>query len=170
MPYYNYQQRTVRSYSSPIKGGIIGFVLLLIIGAAFAFMGYYVYTKAEENKLYYQETTGVIDEIVVNIDDIRVEHDDGTVTYEEEIKHIVYVSYEVDGVRYNHVKYNSYNSSMYEGQEVVVGYDMRDPGTVTGSVTSQKIGGYICIGVGGICIILGIGLLIGSIIKKMNHC
>ena len=166
MAYYNYHQSYERRHSSSVKGGIIGSILVLVVGVVFAFIGYYVYNNVEKNKEYYRETIGVIEEIVVDIDEVKVEHDDGTVTYEEKIDHTVYVSYDVDGVHYSRVKYNSYNTSMYEGQEVEVVYDMRDPGEVVGSVASQKIGSYICFGVGGICVVLSIGLAIGSIVKK----
>ena len=39
----------------------------------------------------------------------------------------VYIDYTVDGVRYSHMSYNSYNSSMQVGDTVKVCYNTSDP-------------------------------------------
>ena len=41
--------------------------------------------------------------------------------------HSVYVTYEVDGVMYKHVRINMYSSSMYEGKIITIHYDPADP-------------------------------------------
>lgn len=84
--------------------------------------------------------------------------------YSNNDNHSVYVSYEIDGVKYNNVRYNEYNSSMYEGKTIQIYYNPENPGQIA-SINGNLIA---CI----MLAIMGIAFsLVGSIIpmKKMKE-
>lgn len=71
---------------------------------------------AKQPKKELIETTGIIDHFDCEYDIIDEEYD-----------YTTYVDYEVNGVKYDDVVYGAYSSSMKEGDEVVVLYDVNNP-------------------------------------------
>ena len=76
-----------------------------------------------------------------------------TAIYSSNDSHRVYVSYEVDGVFYNNVRYNVYSSSMYEGKTITIYYNPENPGEIA-SVNGNLVA----------CIMLAIMGLIFSLV------
>lgn len=101
------------------KGENLIWVIFAIIGAAFTVIGLVVSGNVfnYKNKV---ETTGIITEITSYRDD----NDE-----DKNIRHEVYVSYTVDGKKYES-KLNSYSFTFYEGKEINIYYDKNDPSKI----------------------------------------
>ena len=81
----------------------------------------------------------------------------------DQYDYTVYVNYEVDGQKYENVKYPSYDSSMQKGDEVEVLYQSSDPtniaeGNLTGNAT-------IMIVIGAVCTLAGVAAVVKAIIR-----
>jgi hypothetical protein len=81
----------------------------------------------------------------------------------DQYDYTVYVNYEVDGQKYENVKYPSYDSSMQKGDEVEVLYQSSDPtniaeGNLTGNAT-------IMIVIGAVCTLAGVVAVVKAIIR-----
>ena len=98
-------------------------ILVLVIGLIFIGVGTFFLIKDNKNKQYYAKTSAT----VVDVDK------DTTVVYEEdgvtsETKVDIYVDYEVDGVKYSNVRYQSFNIGVKKGDTITITYDVRNPG------------------------------------------
>lgn len=132
------------------------FVIFLIVGigllaGAFLFSRYFASFKARA-----EEVTGEITRIEEYYDSDR------------ELRHHVYVSYTYDGVDYDDVSINSYNSSMYEGKEIELLCDKKNPE----HIMKKSAGNLVVIILAGIGIIFvlvgGIPLLVMTGKKSKN--
>lgn len=132
------------------------FVIFLIVGigllaGAFLFSRYFASFKAGA-----EEVTGEITRIEEYYDSDR------------ELRHHVYVSYTYDGVDYDDVSINSYNSSMYEGKEIELLCDRKNPE----HIMEKSAGNLVVIILAGIGIIFvlvgGIPLLVMTGKKSKN--
>ena len=98
-------------------------IILFVCGLIFAAVGIIMIVHTQVNKQYYKTTEATIVEIVEHH---NIVHDtDGTTVSND---HDVYVSYEVDGVQYDHVLYTQYDITMEEGKQITITYDTRTPG------------------------------------------
>lgn len=70
---------------------------------------------------------------------------------------ITYVDYSVDGVRYTHVPYNSYNFTMDVGDEVNIYFKTSDPSQI--AAPGKNIIPFVGIGAA----VLGAAVLVGSL-------
>ena len=97
--------------------------------------------KMNSKKLYDASTTGVI----VGIErEWTGTDEDGFDQYD----YTVYVDYEIDGKKYENVKYPSYDSSMQKGDEVEILYQSSNPeniaeGNLTGNATIMIVLGVV---------------------------
>ena len=132
---------------------IIFAVVFVVAGVFVIVMGV---NRLNSKKDYDASTTGVI----VGIEREWCGTDeDGFDQYD----YTVYVNYEVDGQKYENVKYPSYDSSMQKGDEVEVLYQSSDPtniaeGNLTGNAT-------IMIVIGAVCTLFGVAAVVKAIIR-----
>ena len=132
---------------------IIFAVVFVVAGIFVIVMGV---NRLNSKKDYDASTTGVI----VGIErEWSGTDEDGFDQYD----YTVYVNYEVDGQKYENVKYPSYDSSMQKGGEVEVLYQSSDPtniaeGNLTGNAT-------IMIVIGAVCVLFGAAAVVKSIIR-----
>ena len=132
---------------------IIFAVVFVVAGVFVIVMGV---NRLNSKKDYDASTTGVI----VGIErEWTGTDEDGFDQYE----YTVYVNYEVDGQKYENVKYPSYDSSMQKGDEVEVLYQSSDPtniaeGNLTGNAT-------IMIVIGAVCTLFGVAAVVKAIIR-----
>ena len=132
---------------------IIFAVVFVVAGVFVIVMGV---NRLNSKKDYDASTTGVI----VGIErEWSGTDEDGFDQYD----YTVYVNYEVDGQKYENVKYPSYDSSMQKGDEVEVLYQSSDPtniaeGNLTGNAT-------IMIVLGAVCTMFGVAAVVKAIIR-----
>ncbi len=132
---------------------IIFAVVFVVAGVFVIVMGV---NRLNSKKDYDASTTGVI----VGIErEWSGTDEDGFDQYD----YTVYVNYEVDGQKYENVKYPSYDSSMQKGDEVEVLYQSSDPtniaeGNLTGNAT-------IMIVIGAVCTLAGVAAVVKAIIR-----
>jgi len=132
---------------------IIFAVVFVVAGVFVIVMGV---NRLNSKKDYDASTTGVI----VGIErEWSGTDEDGFDQYD----YTVYVNYEVDGQKYENVKYPSYDSSMQKGDEVEVLYQSSDPtniaeGNLTGNAT-------IMIVIGAVCTLAGVVAVVKAIIR-----
>ncbi|MBQ3989098.1 MAG: DUF3592 domain-containing protein [Ruminococcus sp.] len=132
---------------------IIFAVVFVVAGVFVIVMGV---NRLNSKKDYDASTTGVI----VGIErEWSGTDEDGFDQYD----YTVYVNYEVDGQKYENVKYPSYDSSMQKGDEVEVLYQSSDPtniaeGNLTGNAT-------IMIVIGAVCTLFGVAAVVKAIIR-----
>ncbi len=132
---------------------IIFAVVFVVVGVFVIVMGV---NRLNSKKDYDASTTGVI----VGIErEWSGTDEDGFDQYD----YTVYVNYEVDGQKYENVKYPSYDSSMKKGDEVEVLYQSSDPtniaeGNLTGNAT-------IMIVIGAVCTLFGVAAVVKAIIR-----
>ena len=132
---------------------IIFAVVFVVAGIFVIVMGV---NRLNSKKDYDASTTGVI----VGIErEWTGTDEDGFDQYD----YTVYVNYEVDGQKYENVKYPSYDSSMQKGDEVEVLYQSSDPtniaeGNLTGNAT-------IMIVIGAVCTLFGVAAVVKAIIR-----
>ena len=132
---------------------IIFAVVFFVAGVFVIVMGV---NRLNSKKDYDASTTGVI----VGIErEWSGTDEDGFDQYD----YTVYVNYEVDGQKYENVKYPSYDSSMQKGDEVEVLYQSSDPtniaeGNLTGNAT-------IMIVIGAVCTLFGVAAVVKAIIR-----
>lgn len=132
------------------------FVIFLIVGigllaGAFLFSRYFASFKARAEKV-----TGEITRIEEYYDS------------DHELRHHVYVSYTYDGVDYDDVSINSYNSSMYEGKEIELLCDKKNPEHIMGKSDGNLVV-IILAGIGIIFVLVGgIPLLVMNGKKSKN--
>lgn len=132
---------------------IIFAVVFVVAGVFVIVMGV---NRLNSKKDYDASTTGVI----VGIErEWSGTDEDGFDQYD----YTVYVNYEVDGQKYENVKYPSYDSSMQKGDEVEVLYQSSDPtniaeGNLTGNAT-------IMIVIGAVCTLAGVVAVIKAIVR-----
>lgn len=156
--------RSGRSYGGTVhfsssQSNKIAIVVSLIIGVVFAFTGIGLLIQSRQRAKYYIATTAIIDDI-----DVYVEEewdDDGY--WETRTYYDVYVDYEVNSVKYNDVFLDSYSSSMYEGAEIRIYYDSRDPSKISYNLTNWT-SGAICTAVGAV----GLGVAVFFIVKQIK--
>ena len=81
--------------------------------------------------------------------------------------HNVFVSYEYDGLQYEYVQLNFYNSSMHKGKIITIYCDKDNPAKIIGSPSSSWVS-LILVPFGGVFFAVGLG---GVIIhnKKQNN-
>lgn len=77
--------------------------------------------RISKRHLYDSTTKAVISEIEEELD-----YSSDTINY----TYTVFVDYEVDGKRYEHVEFPAYNSSMQEGASIDILYRSDDPGEI----------------------------------------
>lgn len=121
-------------------------LVLYILGVAFIVFGVFYIIKQNSEKAYYATTLAVIDEIV-DESEISYELIEGKINVKEGDKY-VYITYEVDGKKYEHVLYNSYSSTMKEGDVITITYDTRKPGNLFSGSYSMLL--FIASIVGGV--------------------
>lgn len=132
---------------------IIFAVVFVVAGVFVIVMGV---NRLNSKKDYDASTTGVI----VGIErEWSGTDEDGFDQYD----YTVYVNYEVDGQKYENVKYPSYDSSMQKGDEVEVLYQSSDPtniaeGNLTGNAT-------IMIVIGAVCTLFGVAAVVKAIVR-----
>ena len=132
---------------------IIFAVVFVVAGIVVIVMGV---NRLHSKSDYDASTTGVI----VGIErEWTGTDEDGFDQYD----YTVYVNYEVDGQKYENVKYPSYDSSMQKGDEVEVLYQSSDPtniaeGNLTGNAT-------IMIVIGAVCTLFGVAAVVKAIIR-----
>lgn len=114
-----------------------GVAVLLIFGLAFSAIGAYLLFFF--HKGYEGVTEAVITRIVVEQ------------STRDDYIHTAYVSYEVDGVSYNDIRSDYYQSSYVVGKKIKIYYDLNDP---TDFRADTSFGGYIACGVGVIIFII----------------
>ena len=105
-------------------------VIAIVVGIVVIVMGV---NKMNSKKLYDASTTGVITGIER---EWTGTDEDGFDQY----NYTVYVDYEVNGKKYENVKYPSYESSMQKGDEVTILYQSANPesiaeGNLSGNAT-----------------------------------
>lgn len=103
--------------------GIFSRVTSIVIGIIFIVVGLIFFLKFDPDA-YDMQTTGVITEIEEHYELIG---DDN------ELMHDVYIDYTVNGEKYEHAPYFSYNSGMKVGDEVEFYYMSEDPAQIAGS-------------------------------------
>ena len=132
---------------------IIFAVVFVVAGVFVIVMGV---NRLNSKKDYDASTTGVI----VGIErEWSGTDEDGFDQYD----YTVYVNYEVDGQKYENVKYPSYDSSMQKGDEVEVLYQSSDPtniaeGNLTGNATIMLV-------IGAVCTLFGVAAVVKAIIR-----
>ena len=133
---------------------------LIFVTLAFLASGIALFLINQERMPFYKETTAIITEIDVD----RYWDSEGTETTEYD----VFVDYTVDGTKYTHREYGSWDISMYEGKEITIYYDSRDPGKPLESPTNLLI--ISCVFWGGSLIPLIIAAKqIGEIISEKHR-
>ncbi len=135
-------------------------IFSIIFAVVFVVAGIFVIVmgagRLSSKKDYDASTTGVI----VGIErEWTGTDEDGFDQYD----YTVYVNYEVDGQKYENVKYPSYDSSMEKGGEVEILYKSSDPtdiaeGNLTGNAT-------IMIVIGAVCTLAGVVAVIKAIVR-----
>lgn len=102
-------------------------------------------------------------EVIAEITDIETYRDsDG------ERRHRPYVSYTLAGITYDDRPLNSYSSDMYVGQEITILCNPDEPGRIMTGM-SIYLGGGILLGMGVIFTLVGLGPIIGSVIKSSHR-
>ncbi len=128
-------------------------IIAIVVGIVVIVMGV---NKMNSKKLYDASTTGVI----VGIErEWTGTDEDGYDQY----NYTVYVDYEIDGKKYENVKYPSYDSSMQKGDEVTILYQSANPeniaeGNLTGNAT-------IMIVIGAVFALIGVAMEIKAFIR-----
>ena len=136
--------------------------LFFIVGAIFMMIGLLliiVGIYARFNPLIPKEFTGEAKAIITKIVETREQRrvNGKLTTY---TKHRVEMTYTVDGKQYEGV-YGVYTSSIVEGKEVDITYDIRDPSVYEGGMKSTE-GAFILLGLGAVFLLVG-GLLVFKI-------
>lgn len=135
---------------------LFSFIFAVVFVVAGVFVIVMGVNRLNSKKDYDASTTGVI----VGIErEWSGTDEDGFDQYD----YTVYVNYEVDGQKYENVKYPSYDSSMQKGDEVEVLYQSSDPtniaeGNLTGNAT-------IMIVIGAVCTLFGVAAVVKAIIR-----
>lgn len=135
---------------------LFSFIFAVVFVVAGVFVIVMGVNRLNSKKDYDASTTGVI----VGIErEWSGTDEDGFDQYD----YTVYVNYEVDGQKYENVKYPSYDSSMKKGDEVEVLYQSSDPtniaeGNLTGNAT-------IMIVIGAVCTLFGVAVVVKAIIR-----
>jgi hypothetical protein len=135
---------------------LFSFIFAVVFVVAGVFVIVMGVNRLNSKKDYDASTTGVI----VGIErEWSGTDEDGFDQYD----YTVYVNYEVDGQKYENVKYPSYDSSMKKGDEVEVLYQSSDPtniaeGNLTGNAT-------IMIVIGAVCTLFGVAAVVKAIIR-----
>ena len=88
-----------------------------------------------------------------------------TYTDDEDTTHNVFVSYEYNGLQYDYVQLNFYNSSMYKGKIITIYCDKDNPAKILGSSSSTWIP-LLLVPFGGIFFAVG---LVGVIIHNKKQ-
>ena len=102
---------------------VVAGIVVIVLGA----------NKMHSKKLYDASTTGVITGIEREWNGTD---EDGFDQY----NYTVYVDYEVDGKKYENVKYPNYDSSMKKGDEVTVLYQSANPENIAeGNLTGNAV-------------------------------
>lgn len=132
------------------------FIFFLVVGigllaGAFFYGRYYISFKAGA-----EEVTGEITRIEEYYDS------------ERELRHHVYVSYTYDGVDYDDVSIGSYSSSMYEGKEIELFCDKKNPGHIMRK-SDGSFGVIILAGMGVVFALVGAIPLLVMIRKKSKN-
>lgn len=122
-------------------------VIFFIVGIGMLIGGIVLGNAFNEKKNNWVETTAIIEDI----------------QYYGRDEHRVIVQYEVNG-RTMEARLDSYDSSMYEGDEVAIFYDPQNPSNI--SATSQQIANWILLGMGVIFTLIGGGLTITKLKGK----
>jgi len=128
-------------------------IIAIVVGIVVIVMGV---NRMNSKKLYDASTTGVI----VGIErEWTGTDEDGYDQY----NYTVYVDYEINGKKYENVKYPSYDSSMQKGDEVTILYQSANPeniaeGNLTGNAT-------IMIVIGAVFALIGVAMEIKAVIR-----
>ena len=133
----------------------IGFML---IGLAFVVFGIFALSAPRDEYLQTEAT-------IVNIEEYY--EDFGS---DRQLMNRVYIDYEVDGVKYENVEFNAYDSSMKVGGTVTIEYSPEDPTVIQSTGDGWML--YIFILVGAIAFVGGVISLVRSIrlkTKDMNE-
>ena len=128
-------------------------VIAIAVGIVVIVLGV---NKMNSKKLYDASTTGVI----VGIEQEWAGTDsDGYDQY----NYTVYVNYEIDGKKYENVKYPSHNSSMKKGDEVKILYQSANPENIAeGDLTGNAA---IMIAAGAVFALIGAGMGVKAFIR-----
>lgn len=111
----------------------IVYIIFMIIGVIFILISNFLFNFSIIKKENIRETTALITDI----------------TYDEE----VLILYEVDGIIYERYL-NSYSSSYYEGQEIIIKYDVTNPEVIMDG--TNKTISYIFGGMGALFLLIAI--------------
>lgn len=140
--------------------GILSVFCMIIVSLAFMAAGIALYLINQERMPYYKETTAIITDIDV---DRYWDSDEN-----EKTDYEVYVDYTVNGIQYTHREYDSWNIGMYEGQEITIFYDTRDPGKPLQSPKSLLIISCVLMGISLLPLIF-VGKQIGDLVKESRR-
>lgn len=149
-----------------INWGLFLFGLIFfVVGVSVAFGGIMVKRSNDE----FMKTAKTTEGIISDIETYR-EWDSDDDRYET--KHRAYVTYEVNGQTFSHIKLSYYSSNMYEGKEITLYYDPVNPRKikVDGEMTVSFI---IMLILGGVFAIVGFIVMFASIrrtpkVKKLG--
>ena len=119
---------------------IIG--LFMLVGAMIFLGGLGSCISYEANKAYYVRVDAQIAEILI-------EESYDSVNDETDIDYTVFVDYEYDGTRYEHVELGRHSSDMRVGDRLEIEIDTRDPGTVVSNVWWLMIVGAVWLAIVG---------------------
>lgn len=132
---------------------IIG-IIFASFGLLFLILGIYFYKSDLDFKNKSIKTTGKITEIVTSYDS------DGDSTND------VYVEFYVKGNKYNG-RINYYTSSMYEGKDIVIYYDAKNPNNFRAD--GAVIGTLIFAILGGVFFLIGFVFIISIVLKNKKN-
>ena len=129
-------------------------VVFIAGGVAFIVLGIH---QISTKDLYDSTVTATVVDVEENLDTITdPENAETNVT--------VYIDYEVDGVKYEHVEAPEYDSSMKVGDTMEILYQSKDPSKYSGQNIGQTAA--IFIGLGAVLAIAGCAATVKAITKK----
>lgn len=138
-----------------MKKNNLVWIIFLVVGAFFTIIGLFIVQNNYnyDNKI---ETTAIITRIVP----------DGSVYEDDDTNYDVYVSYTIDGIKYE-TKLNGYSSNFYEGKKIDIYYDKDNPQKI--GMKSLDLLFLIFPGLGFTIMIVGLSGLIAQIKSKSDE-
>ena len=125
-------------------------VLVIVLGVVFIVTGV---NKIKTKDLYDSTVTATIVDVEEVIDDTDIENPSTEL--------LVYIDYEVNGVKYEHVEAPGYSGNVKVGDTMEILYQSKDPSKISGKDISKTAA--IFIAVGAVAALIGVGLEIRAI-------
>lgn len=128
-------------------------IIFSVVGAVVLAMGLFLYARDMRDFAAGEKVTATVDSVRVHQSYSRTSRSGWTNDYD------VYVSYEYQGKRYDHIRLTTTSGSMYEGQQIELLINPDDPGEVTPTWGPLFILALLG-GLGGTFLIVGVVLLV----------